>query len=192
MLIARNWSEATLVDMANTLLEICDNHAPPFSVVFGRDPAAGLPGSSMDRGRAVISLATKAEDGSRRTRQTYSSRLLMRSDTCSTHRQRATRASGRIRPSTTHERWNVRKPHGAGRYRSCSKCPCGRVFKLLSSAREKRLLRGTMSSYMQACRNFAVRGERARAGRASPARSPGDRARAASRDLFLGHRHRRL
>lgn len=66
MLLARNWPDAELVEIGNQLLSQCDNHEPPFVVVFGPDVECGFSASSMRRDRAQINLATEDESGSRR------------------------------------------------------------------------------------------------------------------------------
>jgi hypothetical protein len=63
---ARNLPSRETVATANALLALCDDHVPPFAVVFGSDPEGGFPGSSMQRDRALIFLATEGQDGRRR------------------------------------------------------------------------------------------------------------------------------
>jgi hypothetical protein len=63
---ARTLPSAEMVMIANALLTLCDEHVPPFAVVFGPDPESGFPGSSMQRDHALIFLATEARDGRRR------------------------------------------------------------------------------------------------------------------------------
>ena len=66
-LISRNWRDEEWVAPANALLDICDSQRPPFRVEFGADRGSGFSGSSMDRARSVISIATEDEEDVRRT-----------------------------------------------------------------------------------------------------------------------------
>lgn len=60
---ARTLRNAAMIEAANALLALCEKHDPPFAVVFGPDPKNRFPGSSMQRDRAMIFLATEAPDG---------------------------------------------------------------------------------------------------------------------------------
>lgn len=66
-MLSKNLMDEDLAAVAAALVGICDSAAPPYRISFGSNMQGLLPGSSIDRVRHAIFLATEDERGNRKS-----------------------------------------------------------------------------------------------------------------------------